>query len=54
MWNQNKIKTKNQQTCKQTKIKLIDTENRLVVVRGQGGWVNWVKEGQRYKYPVIK
>ena len=36
------------------KVKLIDTENRLVVARGGGLQMKWVKVVKRYKLPVIK
>ena len=40
---------------KQQKNKLIDTENRLMVARGNrfGGWAKWVRGVKRYKLPVI-
>ena len=39
----------------QSKDFAIDTENRLVVVRGRGYCsVKWVKRVKRYKLPVIK
>ena len=35
--------------------KLIDTENRLVVARGEGWvWVKWKKVVKRYKLPVLR
>lgn len=41
-----------------TKLKCRDTENRVVVARGRGGWGMGVVEmdegNQRYKPPVIK
>lgn len=47
MWNEAKTKT--------NKSELIDTENRLVVVRGKGwGWAKLMKKVKRYKVPVIK
>ena len=51
MWNL-KIKQMN----KQSKTKLIHTENRWVVARGEGveEWVKWVKGIKKYKLPVIK
>ena len=37
------------------KIKLIDTENRLVIAKGGGwSWEKWVKRAKIYKLPVIK
>ena len=37
------------------KIKLIDTENRLVIAKGGGwSWEKWVKRAKIYKLPVMK
>lgn len=42
--------------AKQNNSELIDTENKLVVARGEGcgGGVKWANVGQRYRLPVIK
>ena len=42
---------------KQNRNRLIDTENRLVIFRGRGGWGGWVKRGEgseKYRLVVTK
>lgn len=39
------------------KLRLINTEDRLVVTRGEkdwAGWEEWLKGSKKYKLPVLK
>ena len=54
MWN---LENKTNEHTKQNRNRLIDTENKLVVARGDGGWWGMNKtdeENYRYKLPDIK
>ena len=43
------------QTNEQTKNRLMDSENKLMVARdGDRGWAKWGKGTQRYELPVIR
>ena len=46
MWN---LKNK---TSRQSRNRLIDTENKLMVVRGEGVWGCWVKKVKGLRYTV--
>ena len=50
------LKSKINEQTKQSKNRLIDTENNLIIARGERSW-DWMKEVKRinsYKVPAIK